>query len=216
VTQPNGRGGTRHLVAAVCFRILSTDIEFLLVRTRRGRWTFPKGGTEPGLTHAQSAALEAFEEAGVHGRIEEISFLKYKLHKSDLNGDEQAHDVIHALLCEVLGHGTPEELYRNPTWFSSEKAKARLAQGRSAENAAELARVVDRATGRIRRLPTRSLVVNDPLMKVRFEAAEIELRSGRAALSASAQRTGRILPISSNGPGSGRGRILQLRPARLN
>ena len=61
--------GTRSLVAAVCFRILSTEIEFLLVRTRRGRWTFPKGGTEPGLTHAQSAALEALEEAGVHVSI---------------------------------------------------------------------------------------------------------------------------------------------------
>src|SRR5438034_4479877 len=105
VTQSVGYRRTRQLVAAVCFRILSTDIEFLLVRTRRGRWTFPKGGTEPGLSRAQSAALEAYEEAGVHGRIEEICFLKYKLRKSDLAGDEKAHDVIHAHLCEVLRHG---------------------------------------------------------------------------------------------------------------
>src|SRR5215470_13183079 len=62
----------RQLVAAVCFRLLSTGVEFLLVRTRRGRWTFPKGGTQAGFSHAQSAALEAFEEAGVHGRIEEM------------------------------------------------------------------------------------------------------------------------------------------------
>src|SRR2546427_12586408 len=54
-------------VAAVCYRIRGSGIEFLLVQTRGGRWTFPKGGVEPGLTHAQAAALEAYEEAGAHG-----------------------------------------------------------------------------------------------------------------------------------------------------
>src|SRR5438132_1564227 len=52
-------------VAAVCYRIRGSNIEFLLVQTRGGRWTFPKGGVEPALTHAQAAALEAYEEAGV-------------------------------------------------------------------------------------------------------------------------------------------------------
>src|SRR6202521_1401705 len=64
-------------VAAVCYRIRGSGIEFLLVRTNSGHWTFPKGSTEPGLTHAQAAALEAFEEAGVHGRMEEASFTQY-------------------------------------------------------------------------------------------------------------------------------------------
>src|SRR5262249_27106253 len=61
-------------VAAVCYQVRRGGIEFLLVRTNSGHWTFPKGSTEPGLTHAQAAALEAFEEAGVHGRMEEASF----------------------------------------------------------------------------------------------------------------------------------------------
>ena len=43
-------------VAAVCYRVRSGDIEFLLVQTRGGRWTFPKGNSESGLTHAQAAA----------------------------------------------------------------------------------------------------------------------------------------------------------------
>ena len=50
-------------VAAVCYRVRMGVIEFLLVQTGKGRWIFPKGGVEPGLTHAQAAALEAFEEA---------------------------------------------------------------------------------------------------------------------------------------------------------
>ena len=67
--QPGVKARRRQQVAAVCFRILSTGVEFLLVRTRRGRWTFPKGGAQAGFTHAQSAALEAFEEAGVKGKV---------------------------------------------------------------------------------------------------------------------------------------------------
>src|ERR1700735_3892675 len=65
-------------VAAVCYRIRGKAIEFLLVQTRGGRWIFPKGSAEPGLTHAQAAALEAFEEAGVHGCIEEAAFAQYR------------------------------------------------------------------------------------------------------------------------------------------
>src|SRR5512135_46693 len=72
-----GRQRGSEQVAAVCYRVGRKGVEFLLVETRGGRWTFPKGGAEPGLTHAQSAALEAFEEAGVHGRIEETAFTQY-------------------------------------------------------------------------------------------------------------------------------------------
>src|SRR5260221_11869080 len=57
-------------VAAVCYHMRGADIEFLLVQTGGGRWIFPKGCVEAGFTHAQAAAIEAFEEAGVHGRIE--------------------------------------------------------------------------------------------------------------------------------------------------
>src|ERR1700746_1720474 len=101
--RPGAKARQRQQVAAVCFRILSTGVEFLLVRTRRGRWTFPKGGAQAGLTHAQSAALEAFEEAGVHGRIEEMAFVRYtqrKLAAENELGYVQAS--VRAHLCEVL------------------------------------------------------------------------------------------------------------------
>src|SRR5437773_10371119 len=64
-------------VAAVCYRIRGSGIEFLLVQTRGGRWTFPNGGVEPRRTHAQAAALEACEGVGVRGRVEEDSFARY-------------------------------------------------------------------------------------------------------------------------------------------
>jgi 8-oxo-dGTP pyrophosphatase MutT (NUDIX family) len=173
----------RQQVAAVCFRILSTGIEFLLVRTRRNRWTFPKGGIQAGLSRAQSAAIEAYEEAGVHGRIEEAAFAQYTIRKSRNGGSGAALHVVDAYLCEVLRLDEPEELDRNPTWFASAKVKRRLAEGRSAENADELGRVVDRAVARIRRFPGRTLVGNDPLMRVKFEAGEVDLQSRTRRIS---------------------------------
>jgi 8-oxo-dGTP pyrophosphatase MutT (NUDIX family) len=155
-------------------------IEFLLVQSRGGRWIFPKGSIESGLTHAQSAALEAFEEAGVHGRIEETSFAQY-VRRGRAGARQSARatrdTLVHAYLCEVHRLGRPQESNRNRTWFTAEKAKRRLQEERREDFGAELARVVDRALSRIRRL--RGLNDNsadcngrEPLQRVRFEAFE--------------------------------------------
>jgi 8-oxo-dGTP pyrophosphatase MutT (NUDIX family) len=182
-------------VAAVCYRWRGDSIEFLLVRTRSGgRWTFPKGSAEPGLTHAQAAALEAFEEAGVHGRIEETSFAKYvrrdrsRGRKSDARSGERQF-AVSAHLCEVSRLNAPKESRRNRTWFSTTEARRRLREGRRSEDGAEFTRVIDKAVARIRGLRAGTGMVDDPpqdraqqsglhldmlqkdgLQKVRFEA----------------------------------------------
>src|SRR5882757_5105342 len=115
-------------VAAVCYRVRKSGIEFLLVQTRGGRWTFPKGSAEAGLTHAQAAALEAFEEAGVHGRMEEASFARYARRKQ--SSASAVETVVNAHLCEVLWLDPPQEVGRNPSWFSVDKAKRRLLEDR--------------------------------------------------------------------------------------
>src|ERR1700680_1692979 len=132
-------------VAAVCYRIRNGEIEFLLVRTNSGHWTFPKGNAEPGLTHAQAAALEAFEEAGVHGRMEEASFTMYVRRKRGRMRDPARSDrsvekeiAIQAHLCEVSRLEAPQEQGRNPTWFCGKKAKRRLCEDRAADFAFEL------------------------------------------------------------------------------
>jgi 8-oxo-dGTP pyrophosphatase MutT (NUDIX family) len=166
-------------------------VEFLLVQTRGGRWIFPKGGVEPGLTQAQSAALEAFEEAGVHGRIEEMPFARFHIGKPSRKLDRKSSrktvkdarkaassaargESVTAHLCEVSRLEPPQEANRKPTWFSPEKAKRRLLEDRAAEFGDELAGVVDRAVSRIRRLEAgnRSESQKDALQKVRFEAFE--------------------------------------------
>jgi hypothetical protein len=102
--------------------------------------------------------------------------VNYALRKfKEVDEGRAAAAFIHAHLCEVLELGMPQEDNRNPTWFSAPKAKRRLKEGRTQENGAELARVVDRAVARIRRLPARSTLVNDPLLTVKFEASEIDV-----------------------------------------
>jgi len=182
-------------VAAVCYRVRRAGIEFLLVQTRgSGRWTFPKGSAEPGLTHAQAAALEAFEEAGVHGRIEEASFARYRRKWRDgenhASRSDKSETVVNAYLCEVFRLSPPQESKRNRTWFSVEDARRRLRDGRNSDDGAELARAVDRAVERIQRLrlgvgiaadrprqdsQRRDTPKNDPLQKVQFESL-VEVR----------------------------------------
>src|SRR6266404_4633169 len=184
-------------VAAVCFRARGSGIEFLLVQTGKGRWIFPKGGAEPGLTHAQAAALEAFEEAGVHGRIEEASFTRYVRRKRDGSRNLPARKsadrkiAVNAHLCEVLRLSSPQESHRNRTWFSIEDAKQSLRDGRATGDGAEFARVIDRAVERIQRprgstdivyqprkarlqqaRPQRYAIPRDALQKVQFAFAE--------------------------------------------
>jgi 8-oxo-dGTP pyrophosphatase MutT (NUDIX family) len=166
-------------VAAVCYRVRGDAIEFLLVRTRgRGCWTFPKGSAEPGLTQAQAAALEAFEEAGVHGRIEEAAFARYVRRNKNETG-------VNTFLCEVLRLSAPQESKRDRTWFSVEDARQRLRQGRKNDGGTEFVGVIDRAVARIQRLRRRTGIVDRPpedrrqpdrplpedaLRKVQFEA----------------------------------------------
>jgi 8-oxo-dGTP pyrophosphatase MutT (NUDIX family) len=194
VESPRLRKRRCEQVAAICYRMRSTGIEFLLVNTRSGRWTFPKGGVESELTLAQTAALEAYEEAGVHGRIEEVSFARYQRHKRGTKETGTSSVVVHAYLCEVLRLGPPQESNRNRTWFFPEKAKVCLRQDRSPENGAELARVVDRAVARIRRMHTRNTGQSDTLRRVQFEASEGNRvsRSNQVSLFDYIRRGGRV------------------------
>jgi len=151
-------------VAAVCYRLGDKGIEFLLVQTGKGRWTFPKGSAEPGLTHAQAAALEAFEEAGVvDGRMEEVSFTRYiRRKRGNMRNSAVAAPAVHAHLCEVFRLDPPQEFKRNPTWFTADKAKQHLRQNRNPDYGDKLARTVARAVTRIRRLGGVKVV---PLLK---------------------------------------------------
>lgn len=169
-------------VAAVCYRFRGREIEFLLVQTRNRRWTFPKGSAERGLTHAQAAALEAYEEAGVHGRIAETPFTSYVHSQANSRraGAKSARQrlAVNAHLCEVVRLDPPPEKDRNPAWFTPPQAKRRLRERRKSQHAAELVRVVDEAMVCILRSQAQQDFgleewQRDPLRTAPFEAHEI-------------------------------------------
>src|SRR3974390_514759 len=140
--------GQRIHVAAVCYRLKGDEPEFLLVRPRSGRSTFPKGGVEDDAPHADAAAREAFEEAGVKGHIEFEPFHWYFHSKRERSSRSVVAVQTH--LCEVERLVSPKEERRDPTWFKADKARRRLRENRTPELAQEVIDVVDRAIQRIR------------------------------------------------------------------
>lgn len=133
-------------VAAVCYCLRNGELEFLLVRTKNGHWTFPKGGVDGDATHADAAAREAYEEAGVYGAVESVPFIAYRHCKPRRPGSRRRAMLVHAHLCEVKRLVPPPEDYRAPKWFSPEKAKRQLQKFRTSELAAEVIMVIDHAT----------------------------------------------------------------------
>jgi len=62
--------GHRRQAAAIPHRTSGAGVEVLLVTsTGTGNWILPKGNVDPGNTPAQTAGIEAREEAGVVGTV---------------------------------------------------------------------------------------------------------------------------------------------------
>ena len=144
------RADSEH-VAAICYRVRKREVEFLLVQSRAGRWTFPKGRVENDLSRAAAAAREAVEEAGAYGRVDLRPFASYVHAKNPEWHESPNEHVVDAHLCEVFELESPEETYRNPTWFSVERSKTRLHHKRLLAYGQELAKVVDHAVEHIAR-----------------------------------------------------------------
>src|SRR5215470_590327 len=129
--------------AAVCYRWIGVSVEFLLVKTSAGKWTFPKGRLNPSMSASESAAREAWEEAGARGRIAERHFGSYLDTKRALGHDPHSREVrIVTYLLEVYSTVEPEENGRYPTWYGAREAKRRLAEGRTSAYAKPIAKIV--------------------------------------------------------------------------
>jgi 8-oxo-dGTP pyrophosphatase MutT (NUDIX family) len=101
-------------------------IEILVVKKPRSQnWGIPKGKLEPGLSPAENAAKEAFEEAGVKGRIGREALGAYRAIKR-IAGDKTLIEVT-VFLLEVTRSARqwPEKTLRQSKWCSPADA-ARL------------------------------------------------------------------------------------------
>ena len=100
-------------------------LEILLVTSRESkRWIIPKGWPIKGLRPAKSAAREAFEEAGVNGRIgmKSIGFFTYdKMLDDSCIGCEVR---VFPLLVKQQSDTWPEIKERAAQWVAPDKALA--------------------------------------------------------------------------------------------
>jgi 8-oxo-dGTP pyrophosphatase MutT (NUDIX family) len=105
------------------------DARILLIsRKRSKKWGIPKGKVEPTLTFPETAAKEAFEEAGVIGRITSSSVGMFRARKRSSNPlIEQTIEVWVYLLevTETLANW-PEKGKREIRWVSCEAAATQL------------------------------------------------------------------------------------------
>jgi len=103
------------------------EVEVLLITSRETRrWVVPKGWPIKGISSAKSAAREAFEEAGVLGKIRKRPVGTYAYDKRLKNGRLQHVRVaVFALAVETEAEAYPEVGQRERTWVSPTEA-ARL------------------------------------------------------------------------------------------
>ncbi|MEA3029141.1 MAG: uncharacterized protein QOJ53_95 [Sphingomonadales bacterium] len=98
-------------------------VEILLITSReRRRWVVPKGNPIPSFLNYESAAREAFEEAGVEGRIATAPIGAYRYEKRRRGGAAAAIVTVYPLLVTREADRWPERGERERRWFPAEEA----------------------------------------------------------------------------------------------
>lgn len=113
--------------AALPFRLSGNDaIEIMLITSRdTRRWVIPKGWPMKGLKPHETAACEAFEEAGLIGRIMKRAIGSFQYQKRLKEGRSVICEVeVFPLEVKQQRETWPEQHQRDGRWFSLPDAAA--------------------------------------------------------------------------------------------
>jgi 8-oxo-dGTP pyrophosphatase MutT (NUDIX family) len=117
---------------ALCWRRSDNGIQVLLVTSREtGRWVIPKGWPIAGLSPEDSAAREAWEEAGVHGSASPRAIGVYtydKVTDRKVDPPQSFPCVVAVYPVETTGstRDFPEAEERRRKWMSRKKAARKV------------------------------------------------------------------------------------------
>ncbi len=117
--------------AALCYRRTGGgEVQILLVTSRdTGRWVLPKGWPKRSEDSGASALREAYEEAGVTGRVMPGVAGYYGYDKMMPAGPALPCLVsVHAIETATMLHRFPEAGLRQRRWFSPADAAAAVAE----------------------------------------------------------------------------------------
>jgi phosphohistidine phosphatase len=112
--------------AVIPFRRTPAGKEILITGSSSGRhWVVPKGIVDPGLSPAESAGVEAREEAGVEGKISDNRLGTFTYEKWGAT----CHVEVYGMeVTRILPADAWEESHRQRTWVPAETAAAMLYQ----------------------------------------------------------------------------------------
>lgn len=111
--------------AALCYRVKNDKVQILLVTSRgSGRWIVPKGWPMDGKTPAESAAQEAWEEAGVTGVADSrpLGLFSYNKMLDDEDMGLPCVAMVYGIKVKSLARNFPEAGQRTRKWVSRKKA----------------------------------------------------------------------------------------------
>ncbi|RYH02257.1 NUDIX hydrolase [Salipiger sp. IMCC34102] len=111
-------------VAALCHRKGKKGREILLVTSSRGRWILPKGWPIDGLTDAEAALQEAWEEAGVRkGAVTKKPITTFTgVKRYDDGRRAPARISVYGIKVAEMQRKFPEHKRRDRRWVSLSKA----------------------------------------------------------------------------------------------
>lgn len=115
---------------ALCFRYMESgrEIEILVITSRdSGRWIVPKGWPMKGKEPHAAAAIEAWEEAGVRGKVRRAPIGRYTYLKELENGKVVSCvvDMFQMEVKEILNE-FKEQGQRRLDWVSPDEAARRV------------------------------------------------------------------------------------------
>jgi 8-oxo-dGTP pyrophosphatase MutT (NUDIX family) len=120
---PAASPGQKAQVAALPVVGTGGDLRVMLVTSREThRWIIPKGWPAKGLRDRDAAAREAFEEAGLKGRISRTPIGWYRYFKRTLDGPVPCRVAVYRLDVDVEAVRWREAGERLRAWFSPEVA----------------------------------------------------------------------------------------------
>ncbi|UOA26690.1 NUDIX hydrolase [Pseudosulfitobacter sp. DSM 107133] len=110
--------------AALCWRVVDGKVQVLLITSRGSRrWIVPKGWPMDGQTPGEAALTEAWEEAGVTGKVDwrPVGLFSYSKSVGDAD-DLPCVAMVYPVRVKSLSKDFPEAQERKRRWVSRKKA----------------------------------------------------------------------------------------------
>jgi 8-oxo-dGTP pyrophosphatase MutT (NUDIX family) len=125
--RPDDRGRVEQ-AAAICLRAAAQGVGFdvlLIASSTTGKWGLPKGHIEPGEASHETARREAYEEAGIEGRIAQTPCGCFTYRKPGCALEYRV--MVHLLMVHGMCDHYPEEASRPKIWISLAHASREVA-----------------------------------------------------------------------------------------